>query len=177
MNGDIEQVAFDWQMDTSYELERTDYSALYSRDVNTYIAVKPDGSTKTKGALGGPALSKNPDFGIVAEAVAAQVSGKGDYRDVIRACEDITKFVSVRKVTGGAMWAGQSIGKSVRFYYSNAVDHDESILYKLNGNKVPKSDGARPLMDLPDVFPADVEKERYVGMAMKVLAGIGYEKT
>jgi hypothetical protein len=175
MNGDIEQVAFDWQMDTSYELERTDYSALYSRDVNTYIAVKPDGSTKTKGALGTPALSKNPDFGIVAEAVAAQVSGKGDYREVIRACEDITKFVSVRKVTGGAMWAGQSIGKSVRFYYSNAVDQDHSILYKINGNKVPKSDGARPLMDLPDVFPADVEKERYVGMAMKVLAGIGYD--
>jgi hypothetical protein len=94
---------------------------------------------------------------------------------VIRACEDITKFVSVRKVTGGAMWAGQSIGKSVRFYYSNAVDQDQSILYKLNGNKVPKSDGARPLMDLPDVFPADVEKERYVGMAMKVLGGIGYD--
>ena len=174
MNGDIEQVSFDWQMDTSYELERTEYRALYSRDVNSYIAVKPDGSTKTKGALGASSLSKNPDFGIVAEAVAAQVSGQADFRDVIRDCEDIRKFVSVRKVTGGATWQGKPIGKSVRFYYSDAVEPDQGILYKINGNKVPKSDGARPLMDLPDTFPPDVERERYVGMAMKVLAGIGY---
>jgi hypothetical protein len=174
MNGDIEQVSFDWQMDTSYELERTEYSALYSRDVNSYIAVKPDGSTKRKGALGGTSLSKNPDFGIVAEAVAMQVSGQADFRDVIRNCDDVLKFVSVRKVTGGATWQGKPIGKSVRFYYSSAVDQDQSILYKMNGNKVPKSDGARPLMDVPDKFPDDVEKERYVGMAIKVLAGIGY---
>ena len=174
MNGDIEQVSFDWQMDTSYELERTEYRALSSRDVNSYIAVKPDGSTKTKGALGASSLSKNPDFGIVAEAVAAQVSGQANFRDVIRDCEDIRKFVSVRKVTGGATWQGKPIGKSVRFYYSDAVEPDQGILYKINGNKVPKSDGARPLMDLPDTFPPDVERERYVGMAMKVLAGIGY---
>lgn len=174
MTDAIEQVAFDWQLDTSYELERTDYRALYSRDVNNYIAVKPDGSTKAKGVFAPPGLSKNPDFSIVAEAVAAHVSGRADFRDVIRACDDVRKFVSVRKVTGGAVWAGAYIGKAVRFYYSTAVDQDEAILYKINGNKVPKSDGARPIMDIPASFPPDVERERYVGMAMNVLAGIGY---
>jgi len=170
----IEQVAFDWQIDTSYELERTDYRALYSRDVNNYIAVKPDGSTKAKGVFAPAGLSKNPDFPIVADAVAAQVSGQADFRDVIKNCTDITKFVSVRKVTGGATWRGEFLGKAVRFYYSNAVDQGECIQYAKNSNKVPKSDGARPVMDLPSAFPDDVEKDRYVGMAMKVLKGIGY---
>jgi hypothetical protein len=62
----------------------------------------------------------------------------------------------------------------VRFYYSNAVDQNECIRYAKNSNKVPRSDGAQPIMDLPTAFPDDVEKERYVGMAMKVLKGIGY---
>jgi len=170
----IEQVSFDWQIDTSYELERTDYRALYSRDVNNYIAVKPDGSTKAKGVFAPSGLNKNPDFWIVAEAVAAHVSGTADFRDVINECTDIQKFVSVRKVTGGAVWRGEILGKAVRFYYSNAVDQNEAIVYAKNGNKVPKSDGGKPVMDLPDTFPDDVEKERYVGMAMKVLKGIGY---
>jgi hypothetical protein len=174
MGDAIEQVAFDWQIDTSYELERTDYRALYSRDVNNYIAVKPDGSTKAKGVFAPAGLSKNPDFPIVAEAVAAHVSGQADFRDVINDCTDITKFVSVRKVTGGATWQGEFLGKAVRFYYSNAVDQNECIRYAKNSNKVPRSDGAQPIMDLPTAFPDDVEKERYVGMAMKVLKGIGY---
>lgn len=170
----IEQVAFDWQIDTSYELERTDYRALYSRDVNNYIAVKPDGSTKAKGVFAPAGLSKNPDFPIVAEAVAAHVSGQGDFRDVINNCTDVTKFVSVRKVTGGATWQGQFLGKAVRFYYSSGVDQNDCIHYAKNSNKVPRSDGAQPIMDLPIAFPDDVEKERYVGMAMQVLKGIGY---
>lgn len=170
---EIEQVTFDWQLDTSYELERTDYRSLHSRDVNNYIAVKPDGSTKAKGVFAGAGLSKNPDFPIVAEALAAHLSGKADFKDVIRQSDDIGKFVTVRKVTGGATWRGEMLGKAVRFYYSTDVAQDECISYAKNSNKVPKSDGAKPLMDMPDTMPGDVDRERYVGMAMMVLKGVG----
>jgi len=174
LEGAIAQVNWDWMLATSYELERTDYAALYSRDVNNYIAVKLDGTTKGKGVFGGEAISKNPDFPIVAEAMALHLSGKADYRETIRQCQDVTKFVTVRKVTGGAEWRGQQLGKAVRFYYSTEAAQDEAIVYGKSGNKVPKSDGAKPLMDLPDTMPKDVDLERYVGMAMIALKGVGY---
>lgn len=174
LEGAVAQVNWDWMLTTTFELERTDYSALHSRDVNNYIAVKPDGETKAKGVFGGSAISKNPDFPIVAEAIAAHLSGKADFRDTIRNSKDINGFVTVRRVTGGAEWRGEPLGKSVRFYYSSDADPDEAIIYTKSGNKVPKSDGAKPLMDMPDSFPGDVYLERYVGMAMLAMKGMGY---
>ena len=174
LSGAIEQVNWDWMMHTSYELERTDYSALHSRDVNNYIAIKSDGSSKGKGVFGAPAIGKNPDFPIVAEAITAHLSGHADFRDVIRQCADVTKFVSVRKVTGGAEWRGEPLGKAVRFYYSTETEQGDAITYSKNGNKVPKSDGARPLMNLPETMPPDVDVDRYVGIAMIAMKGLGH---
>ena len=174
LEDDIDQVNWDWMLQTSYELERTDYKALYSRDVNNYIAIKPDGLAKGKGIFGPQALSKNPDFPIVSEAIAAHLSGQADFKEAIRNCTDVSKFVTVRKVTGGAKWRGKLLGKSVRFYYSSAVDQNEAITYAKNGNKVPKSDGAMPLMDMGEM-PSDVDLERYVGIAMIAMKGMGYD--
>ena len=92
--------------------------------------------------------------------------------DVINGCEDLLKFVTVRRVTGGAVWRGEKLGKVVRFYYSTGFG-TEQIEYATNSNKVPKSDGARPAMDMPDVFPDDVDKQRYIEIARKAMVGIG----
>ncbi|MBV5345047.1 MAG: hypothetical protein JZU63_05695, partial [Rhodoferax sp.] len=66
----IEEVAFDWMLRTSFDLERTDYRALASRDVNSYVAVKLDGKVKGKGVFASTSLAKNPDDPIIAKAVA-----------------------------------------------------------------------------------------------------------
>ncbi len=173
MENALADVMFGWELDTSYELERSDYVALHSRDVNNYFAVKKDGSVKRKGAFAQAGLMKNPVFEIISDAVADHLAGKADYRTVIRACRDINKFVMLRKVTGGAVWRGEEIGKAVRFYYSTEVGTDENISYAKNTNKVPQSDGAKPCLDLPEMFPSDVDFERYVEMAKMVFAQIG----
>lgn len=173
LEDDLEQVMFDWELDTSYELERSDYRALHSRDVNNYLAVKPDGSVKRKGAFAQGGLMKNPQFEIVSDAVAAHFSGSADYKDVIRDCRNINKFVMLRKVTGGAVWRDEPLGKAVRFYYSTDVGPDETINYAKNSNKVPQSDGGKPCLDLPDSFPDDVDLERYVGLAQMVFRQMG----
>ena len=46
LEDNIMAVTFEWSMQTSFELERSDYRSLHSRDVNNYIAVKLDGKTK-----------------------------------------------------------------------------------------------------------------------------------
>ena len=64
--------------------------------------------------------------------------------------------------------------KTVRLYYSKNVDASVNIDYVKNGNKVPKSDGAKPLMTLPDTLPDDIDYKRYISISEELLKGVGY---
>ena len=169
----VEEICFEWMLDTSFELERADYKALYSRDVNNYIAVKKNGSTKRKGVFAEPGLMKNPEFTIVSEAVADYLATAKPIEETVRLCRDLTKFVAIRRVDGGAVWRDQYLGKAVRFYYSHEVGPQECISYARNKNKVARSDGARPAMTLPAEFPEDVHYERYIALAQQALKDMG----
>lgn len=174
LNYKMECVAWDWMLATSYPLERTDYRSIASRDVNSYIAVMLNGKTKGKGVFAAPSLGKNPDCQIVYDAVAARIAGNVPIERTIRKCDDIRRFVTIRRVTGGALWRGENIGKAIRYYYASSVPSDEVIRYVKNGNKVPLSEGTRPLMQLPDEFPDDVNYDVYLAAANKLLSEVGY---
>jgi DNA polymerase elongation subunit (family B) len=170
-------IAFDWELRTSYELERTDYKLLASRDVNNYLAIKPDGSIKGKGKFAPTGLSKNPDRRIVCEAVMNYLSKGIPLESTIYESNDIQKFVTVRKVAGGAIWRGQKLGRAVRFYPSTDVPDDVCIVYEKSYNMVPNSSGCRPLMDLPQTFPNDIDYQVFIDDATKLLCevnGYGY---
>lgn len=169
----VEEVAFDWMLDTSFELERTEYKAIASKDVNNYVAIKPDGKLKLKGCFAPTGLSKNPDMGIIYQAVSKFIADATPLETTIKNCKDIVSFISLRKVSGGAEWDGVPLGRAVRFYKSSAIPSDKCISYATNSNKVPKSDGARPLMDLPDIFPDDIDYAWYLSEAEKLLCDVG----
>lgn len=189
----MQAIVKQWERDTQFEMEESRYLALYSRDVNNYIAIKkkfdkvnkvwldqPDG-TKTKGAYANPWnsnddksmwLHKNPTNTICVEAVEALLTKGVPLVTTIRQCRDIRKFVSVRTVKGGAYKDGAFLGKSIRWYY--AEGETGTIVYAMKGSKVPRSDGAKPLMDLPEHFPDDVDFNWYEKEANKILKEIGY---
>ena len=171
---DVDAIMWDWMLDTSYTLERTDYLAIASRDVNNYVAVKLDGSTKGKGCFAPDGLQKNPDQPIIYDAVAAYIANGTPIAKTVTECRDICRFCTVRRVQGGAKWRGQLLGKAVRFYLSTSVASDECIHYATNSNRVPKSAGAMPLMDLPEQFPGDVDHQAYLVAAEKLLCEVGY---
>lgn len=172
----LRNVCFDWMLDTSYELEETHYRSIASRDVNNYVAVTTDGKAKRKGAFASGGLAKNPDCNIVYTSVANFLSSGTPIEDTITECDDVTQFVTVRRVTGGAMWKGELLGKAVRFYYSNDMANAAQIEYAKNNNKVPKSEGSKPLMDLPDKLPGDIDYQRYIESAKKLLQEVGYAR-
>jgi hypothetical protein len=117
---------------------------------------------------------KNPNRNIVYTAVIDYINEGIGIADTIKGCKDIHQFVTVRKVTGGALWDGIDLGKSIRYYSSvSAADVDPYIRYKLNGNKVPKSDGCRPLMEMGGM-PSDVDYGSYIQDAQKLLGEVGY---
>jgi len=170
---EVRAIEMGWELDTGYTLEENEYSALYSRDVNNYIAIKPDGSYKGKGAYANPGLMKNPANGICVKAVVDFLSNGADIERTIKGCGDITQFCTIRQVNGGATKEGRLLGKAVRWYYSR--ENETPIVYAKNGNKVPRSDGAMPLMDLPERFPGDVDYDWYIGETKSILEGVGYE--
>jgi len=94
-----------WEKTTGLETESGTYRALYSRDVNNYIAVKPNGEVKRKGEYAKADLvaKKSPDLEICGDAVADFLSKGTPVSQTIRECRDIRKFVTVQKVTGGAV--------------------------------------------------------------------------
>lgn len=167
---DVLNVCFDWELQTGYELEETPYTAIYSANVNNYIAVKGKG-VKCKGWYAPSGLSKNPTNLICVDAVISRITEGVSISKTIKSCSDITKFLTVRAVKGGGQWKGQYLGKVVRWYHST---NGEAITYKTNGNKVAKSDGAKPLMDLPSAFPDDVDYDVYINEANKILEVIGH---
>lgn len=184
----LQTITAQWEADTGFELESTEYQSLYNQSVNTYIAVKPDGSAKMKGAINNPwrsndkrgSLMKNPQATIVSDAVVDFITKGTDIEQTIRGCTDIRGFVTVVNVRGGGTWRGKYLGKVVRYVWG--IDGEE-ILYKTpdartgNHKKVPKSDGCVPMMDLPDEFPAHlIDYDRYITEAREMLMDIGYDR-
>ena len=160
-----------WERATNLETEETQYKALHSRDVNNYIAVKLDGSVKTKGVYASSTLMKSPQNEICSEAVCKFLVDGTPIEDTVRNCTDIRKFISLRTVQGGAHKEGYALGKAIRWYY--AKGELGVITYRNNGNTVPRSEGAKPIMDLPDTLPSDVDYDWYIKECNDILMDIG----
>lgn len=166
-----------WELATGFETEATEYDAIYSRDVNNYVAIKKGGGEKLKGAfnLGEEPLAKNPTNNICIEAVVAFLKTGKPVEDTVIYADDIRKFVTIRKVSGGAvkthLWGDEFLGKAVRWYYAHG--ETGTINYKSTGYTVARSEGGKPLMDLPDRFPDDVNHAWYIAEAKSILKDIG----
>lgn len=167
----MQKIVAHWERDTGLETEETKYRALFSRDVNNYIALKDGKGFKTKGVLTSPGIMKNPDCEIVSMAVAAQLDSGVPIAETILKCRDVRKFLRVKRVTGGGTYGGQYLGKVVRWYRRRG--ESRCITYLTNGNKVGGSDGAAPVMNLPDAVPADIDYGWYVAEAHDMLRELG----
>ena len=168
----MDDIVFEWETCTGFNTEATNYRALYSRDVNNYLAFKLGGGFKAKGAYASAGLSKNPSNEICTEAVVAFLNDGTAIEDTVHACWDISRFVTIRSVKGGAIdQQGHYLGKAVRWYYSTAAQGP--IRYRLNHYTVARSDGAQALMELPDKFPSDVDFDWYIAEAQTILKDIG----
>lgn len=225
-----------WESITGFETEANEYLALFSRDVNNYLAAKPAYTDKkgvfhpvefkAKGTYADPGLAKNPSNIICVDAVKEFILNGTPLEQTIRRCDDIRKFVTVRAVQGGGEWVRDTIiadtvgqkrdylnsvgwtevrkgywlgwqsedchepikaddairrlrdrilrkylGKAVRWYYARG--ERGHIAYAKKGNLVARSEGARPIMELPDVLPPDIDYEWYVKEAQSLLVDLG----
>lgn len=129
-----------WEQYTCLELESVIYSRMFIRDVNNYIAEKPGGDLKRKGAYAYERISENPDtmerewhqnhsaLVIPKAAEAALVHGQC-IRDFITKHDNIYDFMLRTKVGRADQLVLNDVfgnkteqQKITRYYVSNAPD-------------------------------------------------------
>jgi hypothetical protein len=165
-----------WQETCGFELEYANYVTLASASVNSYfaIAVDKDGKKKAKrkGMYAKESIDTTPSANICADAVEQYLLHGTPVEDHIRGCKNLLKFVLAQKVDGGGLWKDWYLGKTCRWYWSNAADADRMV-YAKSGNSVPRANQCRPVPVLPDQFPDDVCIDTYIQRAYAILAEIG----
>jgi len=169
-----ETLVFDLELLTGFEMEHGEYQALHAKDVNNYVAVY-DGYVKSKGIYAETTLSKGRSTPIVYEAIRKYLLDGTHLALTIRNCLDVNQFVSARTVKSGGVWKGEYLGKMVRWYYSTQGD---TINYSNNGNLVPKTGegrGVKPMMNLTDNVPEDLDYEWYYDEAKSKLKDLGVD--
>lgn len=178
----FEQVIAEWEKQTGYGTEEVEYISIHSQSVNSYCAFyREDGKVKVKrkGDFGfsGPGLpgamgqKKNPSVEICYDAAVEFLKNGTPIEETIEWCFDARKFVTVKRVTGGAVKDDEYIGKALRWYYARGVNG--GFHYESNGNLVPDSMGAKLLMELPRFVPRDVDYSWYEREAYAILDDVG----
>ena len=160
-----------WEVNTLMEMEKTEYSSIHSRDVNSYIAVTTDGKFKRKGNFSERNLSVTGNNQVCIEACIEYIKNGTPLMNTIKASDDILQFTNFQQVAGGAEKDGVFLGKVVRWYYSTEVKG--AIVRVTNKHTVPMTDGARPCMTLPKQFPSDVDYTWYEREAVHMLKEMG----
>ena len=172
-----------WQSITGFNLEETRYSSYYARDVNSYFAVKYGAKTikdiKVKGpysevgSQSGTQLDTNPTAQICTDAIKQLLLDGTPVETTIKNCKDFTRFVVVRQCKyPGAHKDGEYLGKVVRWYYQKG--EMGTINTVAANNKIPDSEGACPVLDLPTEVPFDVDFEWYCNKCLEILQEIAY---
>lgn len=177
------EIMREWESRTGLELEAKKYKAIYSRDVNNYVALYDKPDDKEKGAyrfakaigayrktLDVYPMKWNPTCDVCSEAVIQYLYDGTPIEETIGLEKDIRKFIEVRRVNGGACLDGEYFGKAVRWYYAKGVEGE--IINAKNGHSVPRSKGARPCMTLPQEIPDDLDFEYYFERAHGMLADL-----
>lgn len=183
----LNDIVKQWEKDCNFTTEHTYYHAIYSANVNNYIAVKSDENCqikkgcKRKGIFADHWFSdesnfkmKNtPSFLICRNAVVEYLMNGTPLEVTIGQCKDIRQFLSIRRVKGGGTFRGKPFGRIARFYIG--INSNDCLRYATTGNKVSQSDNAELCLDLPKDLPFDLNYQFYIDYANRLLYDIGYK--
>jgi len=96
----------EWQDRTGFELEEDSISEIIQKDVNNYVEIAEDGSTKIKGGqlvrgiAPAGAFNVNNNATIVAKAILDYFAKGVPVEDTINSCNDLLSFQLVAKASG-----------------------------------------------------------------------------
>lgn len=131
-----DQIVKQWEVDTKLEMERNDYSKMFIRDVNNYIAVyKKDGKTKLKGAYEHKLEHHKDNSAIVVQkAVEAHLISGVSIEEFITNYKDKYDFMLRTKVPRNSSLitvdddGNEYEEQNITRYYVSASDKAKSLI-------------------------------------------------
>jgi hypothetical protein len=182
MRAQFDAIVKQWGKETGFGTEETRYKSYLAKDVNNYIATytEPDKGNwfKTKGLYAKTSSMKNAVNEICVKAIKDYFEHGTSIAHTIRSCDQVSMFTTMRELAkgGGGVYMKDEkcyefLGKTVRWYYSTQASGQ--IVMANSGNKVPRSDGAVPCMNLPNGMPEDLDYEWYINESYSILEKVG----
>jgi hypothetical protein len=172
-----------WQKQVNLELEYANYSTMYIRDVNNYIAVYTDGKTKRKGAYQYEGLGwhQNQSALVIQKAVEAYLIRGIPLASFIKYHEDKWDFMLRTKVPRSSrlimvMDDGTEVPQQniCRYYPCNSGGKLVKIMPPLEGDveerrlSIDKEWSVQTCNDMDD-FKDDINYQYYIQEAQKLI--------
>lgn len=178
MESVFKDIVKQWQKETGFDTEEVRYKGTYNKDVNNYIIeyekAQKGEKFKLKGLYSKTNSKKNAVNEICILALKNYMDTGKPVEETIRECTQISMFTTMRFANGGAVKDDKYLGSIVRWYYSTETQGE--IINAKTGNRVARTEGAVPLMDLPDEIPNDLDYDWYINEAYSIIEKIEYRR-
>ena len=176
----------EWEKRTGLKMSYDEFTAMYAKDVNNYIAVRADGSYHCKGAYVKELNDLDYDLPIVNEAVKQYMLRGTPVETTVLGCKDFRRFQKIVKLSNKYKWVEHEHerrtikydNKAYRIFASN--DNRDGRLLKCDGVRNPAKFGNTPDHcfifndDLIGVsIPSKLDKQYYIDLAKKRLEDFG----
>ena len=178
----------EWEQRTRLHMSYDEFSSIWSKDVNNYVAIRPDGSYHSKGAYVKELSDLDYDLPIVNEAVKDYILKGIPVETTILSCTELRKFQKVVKLSSKYKWVEHEKGESKEKFdnkcyrvFASKYQSDGRIL-KCDGVRNPAKFGNTPdrcfivnddiTKAKTDRFP-QLDKQYYIDLAKKRLEDFG----
>lgn len=175
-----------WEKRTGLKMSYDEFTAMYAKDVNNYVAVRADGTYHSKGAYVKELSDLDYDLPIVNEAVKNYILYGYSVEDTVLGCREFRKFQKIVKLSSKYRWVEHEHGhgtikfdnKAYRVFAS--TDNRDGRLLKCDGVRNPAKFGNTPdhcfifnddLNGVP--IPAKLDRQYYIDLAKKRLEDFG----
>lgn len=179
----VDDVAAEWESRTGMGLEFDEFERVYQKDVNNYIMVAADGSTKGKGAYVKKLSPLDYDMAVVNRALVAYMVDGTPVEDTIMGCDDLIDFQRVVKVSGKyayGMHGSEKLTDRCFRVFASTDEDDGSIGRVKRGKDKPEKFGntsRHVFIDNGDVkgkkCPAKLDRRWYIDLARERLDQFG----
>ena len=179
----------EWEERTRLHMSYDEFSSFWSKDVNNYVAIRPDGSYHAKGAYVKELSSLDYDLPIVNEAVKDYILKKIPVENTILGCNELIKFQKIVKLSNKYKWVEHEQGNGNVKYDNKAyrvfASRDNSDGRLLKCKPTEKGEKKDKFGNTPDhcfiengditemKIPSKLDKQYYIDLAEKRLEDFG----
>lgn len=179
----IDDIVWEWEQRTGMRMGFDLYKKVFQKDVNNYLIVAEDGSTKAKGAYTKSLGPLDFDLPIVNKAMVEYMKNGTPVEQTINECDELKMFQKIIKLTGKykCVWHNKKSYTEKCFrVFASKLESDSYIGKQKDGNATIEKFANTPehcFVDNTNVngksVPRKLDKQWYINLAKERLEQYG----